>query len=184
MKKCLFVISVLFGMLFSFNAQAQVRFGVTGGVLLNKVNFSGINANSDNYIGWYAGPTLELGFLGVKVDGSVLYTKNGVKFDDTKVDADYISIPVNLKFVLGSSKLASLYLGGGPQFDYIISDKDTEFNNITFKKNQLSFNVGGGVRLMNHLQIGAYYNIPTGNASEPELVFKNNMWKVNAVIFF
>lgn len=197
MKKSLYIIFQLFAVFFSLNAQAQVRFGVTGGLLVNKVNVENPKTMADNYTGWYVGPTLEVGVpgTGIKVDGSVLYTRNGAKFiglnDTSNFDeasytheADNVSIPVNLKLVLGSSRAVAVYVSAGPQFDYVISENDKHDCSVTFSKTQMSFNVGGGVRLLKHLQVGVYYNFPTGHAAKMPEIIENKMWHANAVLFF
>lgn len=199
MKISSYIIFLLFAMVFSLNAQSQVRFGVTGGLLVNKVNVENPKAMADNYTGWYVGPTLEVGVpgTGIKVDGSVLYTRNGARFkglNETSTsnfdeasythEADYVSIPVNLKLVLGSSRAVAVYVSAGPQFDYVISENDTHDCSVTFSKTQMSFNVGGGVRLLKHLQVGVYYNFPTGHAAKMPEIIENKMWHANAVLFF
>lgn len=194
-----FLFAVLFFAISCFQLQAQVRLGISGGTTLNKVSLEGIDASVENYTGWYVGPTLEIGLpvLGLKVDGALQYYKNGATVEGVKYSSDYVSLPLNLKLVLGSSSVAAIYLSAGPQFDFSLKDKMWDFpyfdhtlKQFSLRSSQLSINLGAGVRLLKHLQAGIYYNVACGDTAEyndevlKNLSFRNNMWKVNAVYFF
>lgn len=140
-------------------------------------------------------------------------TIGGLNDQPHHINCNYISVPVNLKLHLGLGSLAALYVSAGPQFDYNLSDNvvqknDTDrtpemavtaTNKFTVKKRQLSVNVGGGFRFFDQFQLGLYYNIPCGGDSGSAEVkdlsdgstkpvqnftFKNNMWKLNLLVFF
>lgn len=185
MKKFLFFVFAV--MAFAFPAQAQVKLGISGGVLMNKVSIKGYN--SENQTGWYVGPQVDIRIplIGLSVDGAVQYAQNGVKVADESDKIQTICVPINLKKSFGLSSLASIYVAAGPQFDWNVGDKKLFSNSYSLKSSQFSINVGAGLRLFDHLQLGVAYNIPCGDTAErqiDDISFKNNTWKLGAVIFF
>lgn len=182
-------------------AAAQLRFGVSGGILMNNVSLSGDvkDVVADNYTGWYVGPTLEVGIpvVGIKFDASLHYAQNGAQItvrdnnttQTSKLNSNYISVPMNVKFNFGIGSLAALYLSGGPQFDWAVGGCDFKVlsRDINMASSQISANVGAGFRILNRFQVGAYYNIPFGKATDGAInsvEFKNSMWKANLLILF
>lgn len=182
-------------------ATAQLRFGVSGGILMNNVSLSGDakDVEADNYTGWYVGPTLELGIpvVGVKFDASLHYAQNGAQItvrdpnttQTSNLNSNYISVPLNVKFNFGIGSLASVFLSGGPQFDWAVGTRDFKVlsRTVNMASSQVSANVGAGFRILNRFQIGAYYNIPFGKATDGAInsvEFKNSLWKANFLILF
>ena len=67
---------------------------------------------------------------------------------------------------------------------------------IKFKSSNVTWNVGLGVRLVNHLEIGATYNIALSNIGDIRIPvisdviknaksdFKSNSWQVSAAYLF
>ena len=69
--------------------------------------------------------------------------------------------------------------------------KVTDTSNYQLKKTNFSVNLGAGVTLMNHLEIGANYNIALGktgdfslNNARNEYDTKNNAWQIYAAYYF
>lgn len=188
MKKFLFFVIAMIAL--AFPSQAQVKFGVSGGVLMNKVSIKGVDAQ--NHTGWYVGPQVDIRIplIGLSVDGAVQYAQNGVKVEGASEKIQTICVPINLKKSFGLSSLASIYIAAGPQFDWNVGDKKLFSNSYSLKSSQFSINVGAGVRLFDHLQVGAAYNIPCGDTADGtidkigDISFKNNTWRLGAVIFF
>ena len=55
------------------------------------------------------------------------------------------------------------------------------------KKAEVGINVGAGVKLLNHLQVGANYNIPLGKTASFEDVegsYKTKTWQVSVAYIF
>ena len=199
MKKFSVLLSFMMTLLFVVPAQAQLRFGLSGGVSLNKVELNGnlVNQISRNYTGWYVGPTIELGIplLPLKFDASVMYSYNGATIGEEggephHLNGSYISVPVNAKLNIGLGSLLAVYLSAGPQFDYNVGSNTitlSDKSSFALKKSQFSANLGGGIRVFDQFQVGVYYNLPFGKTEEASLKtasFKNKTWKINLLVFF
>ena len=49
----------------------------------------------------------------------------------------------------------------------------------------MGINLGAGVKLLRHLQVGVNYQIPMGDSFKVENIkFKTNTWQVSAAILF
>ena len=58
---------------------------------------------------------------------------------------------------------------------------------IDKKKAEVGINVGAGLKLLNHLQVGANYNIPLGNTADIEgtnASYKTKTWQVSVAYIF
>ena len=105
------------------------------------------------------GPTAEftLPLLGLGIDASAMYNQFGVDSEEGTSTKKSIEIPINLRWTVGFSSLVGAYVAVGPQFGFNVGDR--WFDNVCeFKKNTTSFNVGAGLKLLGHLQVGANYN--------------------------
>lgn len=193
MKKRVFGAFLLM-MLVMLPMSAQLRFGVSGGMLMNKISVRGYTLDTKNSLGWYVGPTVEVGvpLTGLKFDASAHFQRIKAECDAGDFTINTLSLPLNLKYVIGLGGLAGIYLAAGPQFDYVLNSKYRAYSipayttrEGVFSKAQVSINVGAGVRLLRHLQLGASYNIPTkwsNNLGFFEV--RNNIWKVNMTVLF
>lgn len=171
-------------------ASAQINFGVKAGLNINKMNFSGGgNLDSDNRAGWFIGPTAEIKvpLVGLGLTGAFLFDQRQTKIDeyDTYTE-NFFSIPVNLKYSFGMSSIAGFFLTGGPQFSCKIGGKNKQFDstsNYDAKTWATSFNVGGGIRVGGHFDIGANYNFTVGksgyyNEDANSYRTRSNGWQV------
>lgn len=173
-------------------AQAQlIKFGVKGGVNLSKIDWDGgYKGNKDNATGFFIGPMAEvtIPIVGLGVDGALLFSQKGK--DDGKQTG--IDIPINLKYTIGLGSLFGVYVAAGPDFyfnfkgDKKYIDEAVELKN---KKAQVGINLGAGVKLIKHLQIGFNYNIPFGDsytlkAAGEALGAKNKTWQISAAYIF
>ena len=59
MKKIISVLMVAVCLMMAAPAQAQLHFGVKGGLNLSKVSFSKSDLKGDNKTGWFIGPMAE-----------------------------------------------------------------------------------------------------------------------------
>ena len=82
------------------------------------------------------------------------FAQRGIKVsegnDDITVKQNGIDIPVNLKYTIGLGSLAGIYLAAGPDFYFDFEKK----SGIDKKKAEVGINVGAGLKLLNHLQVG------------------------------
>ena len=143
--------------------QAQVKFGVKGGLNLTTMKFDKDVANKSNQAGFFIGPTVNftLPVVGLGVDASALYDQRSAKIDgaDETLKQQSIQIPVNLRYGFGLGNTASVYVFAGPQFGFAIGDKVANVVDDALdwrlKDSNLSATVGLGLMLLNHLQISA-----------------------------
>lgn len=175
-------------------AHAQLNFGLKGGVNLSKASLSDIPGNfkKDNFTGFFIGPMAEVGipFTPLSVDGALLFAQRGVTVGDGQGNKETfrqngLDIPVNLKLSFGLGSMAGIYLAAGPDFFFDFKKSDA----IKKKKAEVGINVGAGVKLLGHLQVGANYNIPltktadiigeTGTGS-----YKTKTWQVSLAYLF
>lgn len=191
MKKIIGVLMIAVCIGMAIPAQAQINFGVKGGLNLSKASLSDVPGNfkKDNFTGFFIGPMAELNIpiVGLGVDASLLFAQRGIKVseagDNITVKQNGIDIPVNLKYTIGLGSLAGIYLAAGPDF-YFDFEKKT---GIDKKKAEVGINVGAGVKLLNHLQVGANYNIPLGDTADIEGTngsYKTKTWQVSVAYIF
>lgn len=193
MKKILFSILVACSLMVCATSQAQIKFGVTGGLNLSKVDFSGTTSNlsSGNRAGWFLGPKAQfsLPLLGLGVDAAAIYSQRQVNAELDDMSSTHhlksIEIPVNVRWNFGLS-LIGAYVATGPQFGFNIGD--TNWDDYELKKSNLSWNIGAGVKLLNHVELGLGYNIALGKTNKVDPLIgaklKTNTWFVNASYFF
>lgn len=156
-------------------SQAQVKFGLKGGYNVTNMSLSSDVINKSNQTGFFVGPTVKftLPIVGLGVDVAALYDQRDAKLKDAQdsknVSEKNINIPINVRYAFGLSDMASIYLAAGPQFGFNVGDKDFKWNSSnSYKLNDTNFsiNVGAGVALINHLEIGCTYNIACGKTGE------------------
>ena len=123
------MIAACFGMVMP--VQAQIHFGVKGGLNLSKASLSNVGDNfkKDNFTGFFIGPMAEftIPIVGLGVDASLLFAQRGIKVSDEDGDITVkqngIDIPVNLKYTIGLGNLAGIYLAAGPDFYFDFEKK-------------------------------------------------------------
>lgn len=186
MKKIFSVFAIAVCCMFmAMPAQAQlIKWGVKGGVNLNKIDLDGgFDGNKQNSTGFFIGPMAEITIpiVGLGVDGALLFSQRGK--DDVKQTG--VEIPVNLKYTIGLGSLLGIYFAAGPDFFFDFDKKD----HVDRKKAQVGLNLGVGVKLIKHLQIGVNYQFPMGDSFTWEnagkaIGAKNKTWQVSAAYLF
>lgn len=204
MKKFFTALMFAVAMLTAAPSQAQVKFGLKGGLNVTNMSLSSEVLNESNKTGFFVGPTVKftLPIVGLGIDASALYDQRDAKLkgedDSENISLRSINIPINVRYTFGMSSLAAIYLAAGPQFGYNIGDKnvfsDEDGNGFSLKKSNFSVNVGAGITLMSKLEIGATYNIACGKTGEFNLIdaagkqlsesTRMNSWQVSAAYYF
>lgn len=173
-------------------AQAQLlKFGVKGGLNMTKLKLEGMK---DNSTGFFIGPMAEvtIPIIGLGVDGALLYSQKGDKLDGIDTKQAGLDIPINLKYSIGLGSMLGVYIAAGPDF-YFNFKGDEKFVNeqetLEKKKAQVGINVGAGLKLLRHLQVGFNYNIPFGDSftwknAGHAIGAKNKTWQVSAAYIF
>ncbi len=196
MKKVFTIISLVALFFVATPSQAQTRFGLKGGFNVTNMSLSSDVLNSSNRAGFFIGPSVKftLPIVGLGVDAAALYDQREAKLADATISQKSINIPINARYTFGLGDTAGLYLAAGPQFGINVGDEDfkvTDTSNYQLKKTNFSINLGAGLTLMNHLEIGANYNIALGktgdfslNNAKNEYDSKNNAWQISAAYYF
>lgn len=173
MRKLLLILTLTFGCATAAWSQSIIKFGVRGGLDLEKASFDKDALSDANRLGFFIGPMVELKvpLVGLNVDAALLYHNSEVKADndatvDTKSTLQSLDIPITVKYVLGLGSKLSVFAGTGPQFSFNIGDKDILDNHYTLKSSDFSWNLSAGVRLLSHLQVAYNYNIGIGKTAE------------------
>lgn len=189
----------------TFNANAQLRFGVKGGLNISSVHFDSDLLEADNVTGFHVGPMIEtsLPLVGVGLDAALLYSQRGLETKSvggvkTSIKNDYIDVPVNLKWKFGLP-IIKAYLSAGPYFAFRVGgDKFWDIpgsiaDQVRAKNFNAGLNFGAGVELIKHLQVGFTYGLGlTDNYSVSGIkssdvyktAGKNRGWSVTAAILF
>lgn len=181
MRKIFTAAIVAATMLFSTSsAQAQVKFGLKGGLNVTNMSLNSEVLDADNQTGFFIGPTVKftLPIVGLGIDASALYDQRDAKITvedngasvESKIKNQSINIPINLRYGVGLGSTASVYLFAGPQFGFNVGDKNQsifkDMGEWRLKSSTFSVNVGLGAMLLSHLQISANYNIACGKTGE------------------
>lgn len=214
MKKWITLFTVTVCLAMAMPAKAQIKFGVKGGLNLASASLSDAwdaKGNADNYTGFFIGPMVDITIpiIGLGVDGALMYSQKGTKisFDDlgsTTFKQQGIEIPVNLKYSIGLGSLASIYFAAGPSFYFNMkSDDDFTFNSVAgsldYDKSEVSLNLGAGVKLLRHLQLGVNYNMGLTDSAKAKIdsskssdmwdaingeSYKSKIWQVSVAYLF
>lgn len=212
MKKFLTIIAL--AALTVLPAQAQLKFGVKGGLNVTQLSFKDLPSNVDtsNKTGFFVGPTLKVSLpLGLGLDVAGLYDQRDAEIEGEKVSQKSINVPVNLRFNIGLGSLAGIYLAAGPQVSFNVGDDTFNLSNIAsgqtketlsgyrLRDSNFSVNLGAGVSLLKHLEVGFIYNIAVGktgelryaDVSEGVSAFKDELskshahaWQISAAYYF
>lgn len=181
MRKIFTAAIVAATMLFSTSsAQAQVKFGLKGGLNVTNMSLNSEVFDADNQTGFFIGPTVKftLPIVGLGIDASALYDQRDAKITvedngasvESKIKNQSINIPINLRYGVGLGSTASVYLFAGPQFGFNVGDKNQslfkDMGEWRLESSTFSVNVGLGAMLLSHLQISANYNIACGKTGE------------------
>lgn len=175
MKKTLFIIAVAC-IAFAMPAQAQVKFGLKGGVNLNSISGDGGVDNAlSNQTGFFVGPTVKftVPLVGLSLDASALFdqrsaeykAEDGGKFYTETIKSQTVQVPINVRYGVGLSSLINVFAFAGPQFGFNVGDKDV-IKGWRLKDSNISGNVGLGVTVLSKLQITANYNFQISKTGE------------------
>ena len=179
MKKTLSTALVAVMLMLASQAQAQIKFGVKGGLNVTTMKFNRHVLDKSNSEGFYFGPTMKftLPVVGLGVDASALYNQCSSKFVAeqgneqiitdcaTTLTQQAISIPVNLRYDVGLGDDASIYFFAGPQASFNVGGKIKDID-WKWADTDFSVNVGFGVMLLSHLQVNTNYNVGIGKTGE------------------
>ena len=191
MKKIFSTLVIMACLLLAVPAQAQVKFGLKGGLDISKLD----NKVGDNTTGFFVGPMVDvtLPIIGLGIDVAALYSQSGLDVNNENSEKlKSIEIPVNLKWTLGLGSTLGVYVAAGPQFGFSINDGWKQLMEES-NKSFVSVNVGAGLKLLRHLQVGVNYNIGASKlgdmiveSSDGNLrsSIRKNSWQVSLAYMF
>ncbi len=123
MKK-IYTILVALVLVGSISAQAQIKFGIKGGLNLPSLDAQGGALSADNANGWHAGLALELKLPIIGIEADALYSQIGVDgFDIGGTVADLQNTTLDIPVVAKLYILKVLNIQAGPQFSFLTSSK-------------------------------------------------------------
>lgn len=217
MKKFFTAFVVAMAMVVVTPAQAQgVKFGIKGGYNITSMDFKNVSGlqsvydmGKENKNGWYIGPSVKVSLAaGLGADIAALFDQRKTEVEGEDVTMKYIYVPVNLRYNIGLGGAAGIYLAAGPQVGFNVGDTDIDLkyfddtkqqinDKFQLKKATFGINLGAGVYLSKHLEVGAVYNIPLGNTADIEGTVadvaktiqdkydvKSNTFQVSAAFYF
>ena len=166
------------------SANAQIKFGVKAGAVVNDLKFDTDLVDVKNRAGFTGGVMMEvnLPIINLGVDASVMYVRRSAETTYNTSDAtgantsiasktinnDYIEVPVNLKYKFALPAVGNIvapYIFTGPSFAFLTS-KEAINDAVKNKKFDLSWNFGAGVQILNKVQVGASYGIGITKVAE------------------
>ena len=160
-------------------AMAQgVKFGLKGGMNNTEMKFDKSVFDSSNRFGWFIGPTvkvsLPVSWLGFDI--AALYDQRDLKVNGEGIQQKSIIVPVNARLGFGLGSTAGLYVAAGPQFGFNVGadefswkDANSYENTFQLKKSAFSINLGAGVYITEHVELGFTYNIALGKTADASL---------------
>ena len=178
-------------------AQAQVRFGLRGGLTLGELKFDRNVIDSDNRVGYSGGLLLDFNIpvVGLGIEASLMYTHrdNRLTDHDRIFKRDYIDIPVYARYRLALPAIKRVIVPmvyTGPDFSILFSENAPE--NYKNRKTYLSWDVGAGADLFNRVRVTATYGIGISKAMEyvdsefngDKVEGKDRYWTVSAALLF
>ncbi len=197
MKKTKIVLfTLLLALCTGLSAQAKFGWGVKAGANVDKMSFSKDILNTHNRCGITAGLTAEYiaPVLGLGADLSLMYTYMTTSVAGEDVNGNFIEIPLHLKYKIGIPAISSIlspYVFTGPNLAVKLDKK--AFGRT--RDCQWGWDLGIGLELIRHLQIGAGYTFGMNNIDKikmfdsvgnvtKDVKVKNNYWTITAAWMF
>ena len=186
----------------TMSAQAQlVKFGVKGGLDVISMSFDKNLFDTSNKAGWFIGPTVQVNLIaGLGADIAAFYDQKTAEVNSETIKMKSILIPLNARYKFGLGKTVGLYVAAGPQFGFNVGDsefdwkdKDSYTNTFQLKKSSFSVNLGAGLYVTKHVEVGFTYNIAVGKTADASFKegvdavkddTKAKSWQISAAYFF
>ena len=187
-------------------SNAEFRFGLKAGVNMNNLS-SNYKEIKDNATGFTGGIMTEfqVPLIGLCFDLSLMYTRMNATADvvvsenggnvqtiDIDQNKNFLELPLNIKYKIGLpivGKIISPYIFTGPSFAFKLGKQ--MIDDFKSKTCQVAWNVGLGLELVRHLQIGASYGFGINNIAgtltslnATDIKVKNNYWTITAAYLF
>lgn len=186
-------------------ANAKIKYGVKAGMNDTQLRLNYKDIFGKCGCGWFIGPTtqltLPLGIANIGGDISVLYDYRHTKAEaggvTESIKQHSILLPINARVNFSFLKVLGAYFATGPQFGFNVGKNDVDLTSASsirehfqLKRSQFSWNIGLGVTVMSHVEVGVTYNFGIGKSGElksDENILatpRQNMWTVSAAYYF
>jgi opacity protein-like surface antigen len=205
MKRILALMVLLSAITMTTQAQL-VKFGIKGGLDLVSMSFNESVFDTSNKAGWFVGPTVQVNLLaGLGADIAAFYDQKTAEVNSETIKMKSILVPLNVRYKFGLGKTVGIYVAAGPQFGFNVGDSEFKWtdkssyeNTFQLKKSNFSINLGAGVYLTKHLEVGFAYNIAMGKTADASWKqawdatvstvknddTKTKSWQISAAYFF
>ena len=202
MRSNLLSLSCFVLMLFAGTAPALaqgIHFGVKGGYNISQMTLGSEVLSTESRNGFFVGPVIKASLpVGIGLDVAGLYDERDVELGGVRVKMKSINVPVNLRFNIGLGSVVGAYMTIGPQFSFSLGEKDFDLSetystlkSLRLSDSCLSANMGAGIYLTRHVEIGAVYNIAIDKTGELEHYTINDAlqthasaWQIVASVYF
>jgi hypothetical protein len=140
MKK-VYLIAIALLLVGSYNAQAQLKLGLKGGLNFPSLNEQNGTIDYNAKTGWHGGVMVEIKLPIIGIQGDILYSQTAFEIPNSDdLQNAYIDIPIVAKLYL----FKILTVQAGPQFSFLTSSK---LGDIDFKDdwNESNFRLVAGL---------------------------------------
>ncbi|MBN2482425.1 MAG: PorT family protein [Bacteroidales bacterium] len=176
MSKSVIIVFVALMLPLAIYAQPGFGFGIKAGA--NFADQAVKDISTETITSFHGGAYLNLNFSeSVGITPEVLFSANGSKWEDVKVNTDYITIPVMLRV----KPVSLISLEAGPQFSFLTRAETEDIGDIKdqLKNNDFGLAFGGALQLPVGLQAGIRYVLGFTNISEvSEEEIKNRTFQI------
>lgn len=146
-------------------------FSVRAGVNLASLRGDDV-VDADNIVGYYVGPSMDLGLGITTLDLSLLYGRRGASSNDVDTKLDYLDVPLLLKFNFGI-----VYLEAGPYASILLSASEGDTDIKDRIKNADFGAMGIGGVSLGDLSFELKYLLGTTDIVEDDMInVKNGSW--------
>ena len=193
MKKTFSILVIAAALLVTLPASAQIKFGIRGGANLVNMKFNNGTFDKDNRAAFYVGPTVKftVPIVGLSLDASALYDEKTAEVNGERLKSQSIDIPINVRYGIGLSSVANIFLFAGPQFGFNVASDKKFYDSAkewTWKSSNVSVNVGVGCTVLKHVEVKANYNIACTKSVEDsnnsDISAKYNSWQLGLAYYF
>ncbi|MDA0177258.1 MULTISPECIES: porin family protein [Mesoflavibacter] len=197
MKNLLLTIALVFGVIFTSNAQdtdtkSKSTAGIKGGYNLAAVSYDG-EGETGQRSGFHVGVFGE-SYLSnvVALQLELLYSQQGYQLENNNSTFTQKLNYINMPLVLKIYPVSNFYLEAGPQLGFAISHKETYDSNFNlfdteqeFDPNNIDYgaNFGAGIKTDSGVSLGVRYHLGLGDIyddGEP----KNRVWQFSVAFGF
>ncbi len=145
MKK-VYLIAIALLLVGSYNAQAQLKLGIKGGLNLPSLEAQGGAISFDSKTGWHGGAMVEIKLPIIGIQGDFLYSQSSFEIPSVdKLKTASFDIPIVAKLYL----FKILTIQAGPQFSFLMSADSDLIGDVKdqIETGTVNFVAGLGVNL-------------------------------------